>query len=160
MSAPESGYQTRRAEDRAKREAIEARMDPAELAFRLEWRRYRCKDEPWTATDTDDLERPLFITVSPGAYMDPACLMLVISGTPPRGVFVVMAGSYDPASWPIYILYGDRPKVINAEGPANGRALRRALLSLIDARGTIPAWKAEMPWQERYPQGEPEEKMK
>jgi len=145
-----------RAAEQAAREEVQARMDPAELAFRLAWRQWRRRNEPWTHGDTDDLERPLFITVTPGAYMDPACITLAISGTPPRGMFVITTNLSNTAYWRVYILHGDRPKVIDADRPQSGLVLRRAILNLIEARGIIPAWKAEMPWQKRYPEGEPE----
>ncbi len=145
-----------RAALQAHRQEVEAHMDPAELAFRLAWRDYRVgnPDLTWTENDTEDLNRPLFITVTPGAYMSPAYVILAISGTPSRGLFVVETGLSDPSYWRVLVLHGDQPQVIDARRPKRGQALWRAIINLIQARGVVPAWKAEMPWQERYPQGD------
>ena len=120
-------------------EAVKANMTETECTFRRAWREYRTA-RPWDNTDTDDLERPLYVTTCPGAYQHSACVVVTIEGSPPRALLLVTT-DLGPSEARVYVMgLGERVRVIHNRRPENGQALRSAILALLVERGAVPEW--------------------
>jgi len=126
----------RKAADDAWMESVKAGMSPAEYAFRRAWYDYRYPVHAWSRSDTDELERPLFITPCPGAYDSPACAVVTIEGSPPVGIFLVTT-DLGLSESRVYILggYSSKPTMINSYRPVKGQKLRKAIIALLIERG-------------------------
>ncbi len=113
-----------------------AAMAPEEAALRTEIAGLSGYDWP----PDDQLQRELWVTPFAGNY-GPAGYVVVLNGSPPRFVAVVMAGGY--ANDPVTVLAPRRhPLVITQGMPAKWQGLRKALLAYIAwwMRRDAPEW--------------------